>query len=55
MSSKLSTVLYVLVMVAIIIGLDLTLLRDHFWARLATNIGVVAVFVAVYFIFLRRR
>ena len=45
---------YVLVMVAVIVGVDVLFLRHHFWARLATNIGIVLVFGAVYFLFLRR-
>lgn len=48
-------VLYPVAMVAIILALDLTVLRHHTGARLAVNIGIVAVFVAGYFIFLRKR
>jgi len=48
------TVLYVLAMIALIVGLDLTLLRHHTWARLAVNIGIVAVFVVVYYKFLKK-
>lgn len=46
-------VLYVLVMVAVIIGMDVLIFRHHFWERLAVNIGVVLVFAAFYFRFLR--
>jgi hypothetical protein len=49
-----SGVLYVLVMVAVIVGVDVLFLRDHFWARLAANIGIVLVFGAFYFRFLHR-
>lgn len=46
--------LYLIVMVALIVGLDVMFLRNHFWARLATNVGIVAVFLVVYAVFLRR-
>ena len=43
-------------MIAVIIGLDVSLFRGRtwFWERLATNVGVVLVFGAVYFRFLGR-
>ena len=46
--------LYVLVMVAVIVSVDVLFLRHLFWQRLASNIGIVLVFGVVYFIFLRR-
>ena len=45
--------LYVLVMVAVIVGVDVLLFRHHFWPRLLVNIGIVLVFGAVYLRFLR--
>jgi len=48
-------VIFVLVMVAVIVGLDVLFLRERFWLRLIVNIGVVVVFAAVYFRFLRNR
>jgi hypothetical protein len=48
-------VLYVLAMVAIVVGVDVLFLRNQFWPRLLANIGIVAVFAAVYFLFLKRR
>lgn len=47
-------VLYVLVMVALIVGVDVLFFRNHFWPRLMVNVGVVLVFVAFYLRFLRR-
>lgn len=44
---------YVLAMVAVIVGVDVLFFRHHFWPRLAVNIGIVLVFVAFYFRFLR--
>lgn len=46
-------VLYVVVMIAIIIGVDVVFFRFRFWERLAANIGIVLVFVAFYFRFFR--
>jgi len=48
-------VIFVLVLVAVIVGLDVLFLRERFWLRLIVNIGVVVVFAAVYFRFLRNR
>jgi hypothetical protein len=45
-------VLYVLAMVAVIVGVDVLFFRGYFWARLAVNVGVVLVFGAFYFRFL---
>jgi hypothetical protein len=41
-------VLYALVMVAVIVGVDLLVFRDLPWPRLAFNVGVVLVFGAFY-------
>jgi hypothetical protein len=45
--------LYVVAMVAVIVGLDFLFFRNRFWERLAVNIGIVLVFAAFYFRFLR--
>jgi hypothetical protein len=49
-----AVVLYVLAMAAVIVGVDVLFFRNRFWERLAVNIGIVLVFVAVYLRFLRR-
>ena len=46
--------LYVLAMAAVIVGVDFVFFKNRFWERLAVNIGVVLVFGAFYFRFLRR-
>jgi hypothetical protein len=46
-------VLYVLAMVGIVVAVDVLFLRHQFWWRLITNVGIVLVFVAVYFRFLK--
>ncbi len=46
--------LYLAAMVAVIVGADFAFFRGRFWERLAVNIGIVLVFMAFYFRFLRR-
>ena len=55
MGSKAVIVLYVLAMIVIVVGVDVLFLRHHFWPRLLVNIGIVVVFGACYFLFLKRR
>ncbi len=47
--------LYVLAMIAAVVCVDVFFLRHHFWPRLLVNVGIVAVFAAFYFLFLKRR
>lgn len=47
--------LYVLVMVAIVVAVDVLFLRNNAWLRLIVNIGIVLAFVAFYFRFRERR
>jgi hypothetical protein len=47
-------VLYVLALVAVVVSVDILFFRHHFSERLAVNIGIVLVFAAFYFRFLRR-
>jgi hypothetical protein len=47
-------VLYVVVMAAVIVGVDFVFFRNRFWERLTVNVGIVLVFAAFYFRFLRR-
>jgi hypothetical protein len=42
-------------MVVVIVGVDVLFLRHQFWPRLLVNIGIVAVFGALYFAFLKGR
>jgi hypothetical protein len=46
--------LYVLAMVAVVVGVDVLFLRHHFWWRLIVNVGIVLVFAAFYWWFLKR-
>jgi hypothetical protein len=50
-----TVVFYVLLMGAVIVGVDFLFLRNRFWERLIVNIGIVLVFAAVYVRFLKHR
>jgi hypothetical protein len=52
--SRVAIALYVLAMIAVVVGVDVLFLRHDFWARLLVNIGIVLVFVLIYFRFLKR-
>jgi hypothetical protein len=47
-------VLYVLALVAVVVGVDVLFFRHQFWARLIVNVGIVLVFAAFYWRFLKR-
>jgi hypothetical protein len=47
--------IYILVLIAVIVGVDVLFLRERFWLRLVVNVGIVVVFAAVYFALLRNR
>jgi len=54
MGKHATIVLYVVAMAAVIVGVDFGFFRYRFWERLTVNIGIVLVFAAFYFRFLRR-
>lgn len=54
MSKQIIIALYIVAMIALIVGVDVAFLRDRFWARLMANIGIVLVFAAFYWSFIRR-
>jgi hypothetical protein len=49
--SRAATLLYLVVMVAVVVVVDWRFLRRHLWRRLAVNVGIVLVFLAVYWVF----
>jgi hypothetical protein len=49
-----AAIVYVVAIAAVIVGVDVLFFRDRFWERLIANIGIVLVFAAFYFRFLRR-
>jgi hypothetical protein len=54
MGSRAVVVLYVLVMVGVVIGVDVLCFRNRFWERLMVNVGIVLVFLAFYLRFVKR-
>jgi hypothetical protein len=46
--------LYVLALVAVVVGVDILFFRNHVWERLLANIGIVLIFAAFYFRYVRR-
>ena len=55
MTRNMSVVLYIVVLIAVVVGVDLLFFRNLFWERLTANIGIVLVFVAFYFRFQKKR
>jgi hypothetical protein len=53
MNRQAAIVIYVAAMAAVIVGVDIMFFRNHFWERLTVNIGIVLVFGAFYWRFLR--
>ena len=53
LSKNASMVIYFLLMVASIVGVDVLFLRKHFVARLIANIAIVVLFGVIYFVFLK--
>ncbi|WP_236792365.1 hypothetical protein [Amycolatopsis sp. GM8] len=53
MGRQTALVLYAVAMVAVIVGVDILFFRNHFWARLTVNAGIVLVFGAFYLRFLK--
>jgi hypothetical protein len=54
MRRQAAIVLYVLAMVAVVVGVDVLFFRHQFWERLISNVGIVLVFAAFYLRFLKR-
>ena len=46
--------LWVLALVAIVVGVDVLFFRHHFWERLLVNVGIVLMFAASYLRFMKR-
>jgi hypothetical protein len=45
--------LYVLALIAVVVGVDILFFRNRFWERLMANVGIILVFAAFYFRFLK--
>jgi hypothetical protein len=55
MGSQTTIVLYLVLLVAVVVAVDVLFFRNYFWERLIANIGIVLVFAAFYFRFLKPR
>ena len=56
MTENLVVALYVVAMIATVVGADLLFFRHRFWVeRLIANIVIVLVFAGLYFLFLWKR
>jgi hypothetical protein len=53
MGTQTIAVFYVLLLIAVIVAVDFLFFRNAFWQRLAANIGIVLIFAAFYFRFLK--
>jgi hypothetical protein len=54
MDRRIAVALYVITMIAVVVGTDLAFFRNRFWERLMVNVGIVLVFAAFYLRFLER-
>jgi hypothetical protein len=54
MGKQAAIVLYVLALIAVVVGADVLFFRNRFWERLMVNVGIVLVFAAFYLRFLKR-
>jgi hypothetical protein len=55
MTKNMAVVLYVVVLIAVVVGVDVLFFRTRFWERLLVNVGIVVVFAAFYWTFLKNR
>lgn len=53
MGRQAGVVLYVLTLVAVVVGMDVLFFRNHSWERLMANVGIVLLFGAFYLRFLK--
>lgn len=55
MTKNMSVALYIAVMIAIIVSVDIVFFRHLFWERLLANVGIVLVSSAFYLRFLKKQ
>jgi len=53
MTRNMPVVLYIVVLIAVVVSVDLLFFRYRPWERLLVNIGIVLVFAAFYLRFLK--
>jgi hypothetical protein len=54
MGRQTTTALYVVLMATVIVAIDFLFFKNRLWERLTVNVGIVLVFAAFYFRFLKR-
>jgi len=54
MAKPMIAVPYVVAMIVVIVAVDVLIFRHYFWERLTVNVGIVLVFAALYFRFLKQ-
>jgi len=54
MAKNVYMVVFFVLMIGCIVGLDVLFLSNHFAARLIVNIAIVLVFAGIYFAFLKK-
>jgi hypothetical protein len=55
MPRNIYVVVYILVLIAVVVGVDFLFFKNRFWERLIANIGIVLVFAAFYLRFLKNQ
>ena len=53
MPRNIHTVVCILVLIAVVVSVDLLFFKNRFWERLMVNVGIVLVFAAFYYRFLK--
>ena len=53
MIKNMFAMLYLIVMIAVIVAVDIAFFKNHFLERLLSNIGIVLVFVSFYLRFFK--
>jgi len=53
MIRNMSAVLYIVVLIAVVVSVDILFFKHRLWERLIVNIGIVLVFIAFYLRFLK--
>ena len=54
MTKNIHVVLFVLIMIAVVVSVDLLFFKNLFWYRLLANIAIVLAFLAFYLMFLKK-
>ena len=53
MTKPVSVALFVITLIAVVVGVDVLFFRNRFWERLMVNVGIVLVFCAFYLRFVK--